>query len=165
MAILFFRSILYHTRFWAKLLLYYWTLFISAFSGFVLSIILFVLGKSNISQWGVARICNTISAPALNLKMQVENEHFMRVRPCVFVSNHQSELDILLLGRLFPKYCSIVSKKSLKYVPFLGWFMILSKTIFIDRAEQKNSIRTFEKVSREIKANKVNVKHLVNYHY
>ncbi|QSL65689.1 hypothetical protein MERGE_003002 [Pneumocystis wakefieldiae] len=108
-------------------------------------------------QWGVARICNTISAPALNLKMQVENEHFMRVRPCVFVSNHQSELDILLLGRLFPKYCSIVSKKSLKYVPFLGWFMILSKTIFIDRAEQKNSIRTFEKVSREIKANKQSV--------
>ncbi|KTW28398.1 hypothetical protein T552_01660 [Pneumocystis carinii B80] len=154
MVILSFKSILSHTRFWVKLILYYWTLFISAFSGVVLSIILFVLGKSTISQWGVARICNMISAPALNIKIQVENEHFMKDRPCVFISNHQSELDILLLGRLFPKHCSIISKKSLKYVPFLGWFMILSKAIFIDRAKQKNSIKIFKEVSEQIKANK-----------
>lgn len=33
-----------------------------------------------------------------------------------------SELDILMLGCMFPKYTSVTAKKSLKYIPFLGWF-------------------------------------------
>jgi lysophosphatidate acyltransferase len=33
-----------------------------------------------------------------------------------------SELDILMLGCMFPQYCSVTAKSSLKYIPFLGWF-------------------------------------------
>ena len=33
-----------------------------------------------------------------------------------------SELDVLMLGRAFPKHCSVTAKKILKYMPFLGWF-------------------------------------------
>lgn len=43
-------------------------------------------------------------------------------RPAVFVGNHQTELDVLFLGHMFPKYCSVTAKKSLRLVPFLGWF-------------------------------------------
>jgi len=32
------------------------------------------------------------------------------------------ELDVLMLGCMFPPYCSVTSKSSLKYYPFLGWF-------------------------------------------
>ena len=37
-----------------------------------------------------------------------------------------SELDVLMLGCVFPKYISVTAKKSLKYWPFLGWFSTLS---------------------------------------
>ena len=32
------------------------------------------------------------------------------------------ELDVLMLGCVFPRWCSITAKKSLKWIPFLGWF-------------------------------------------
>lgn len=38
-----------------------------------------------------------------------------------------SELDVLMLGCIFPKYCSVTAKKSLKYTPFLGWFSKFSR--------------------------------------
>ena len=40
----------------------------------------------------------------------------------VLLGNHQTELDVLVLGHLFPRYCSVTAKKSLMYVPILGWF-------------------------------------------
>lgn len=51
-----------------------------------------------------------------------EKDWLGTTRPAVFVGNHQTELDVLFLGHMFPKYCSVTSKKSLQYVPFLGWF-------------------------------------------
>ncbi|CCJ29968.1 unnamed protein product [Pneumocystis jirovecii] len=147
---------MYNIGFWSKSFLYYFTLFISASFGVVSSAVLYLLGKSNISQWLTARACNLITSPAIRVKIQVENEFFMKTRPCVFICNHQSELDILLLGRLFPKYCSIVAKKSLKFVPFLGWFMILSNTTFIDRRNRESAIKTIEEACKQIRDNKVN---------
>jgi len=44
------------------------------------------------------------------------------VRPAVFVGNHQSELDVAVCGHVFPPYCSVTAKASLRFVPFLGWF-------------------------------------------
>ncbi|KAG5519924.1 hypothetical protein PMAC_000201 [Pneumocystis sp. 'macacae'] len=145
---------MHNIGFWSKSFLYYFTLFISAYFGVVSSAILYLLGKSNISQWLTARVCNLITSSALRLKIQVENEFFMETRPCIFISNHQSELDILLLGRLFPKYCTVVAKKSLRFVPFLGWFMILSNAIFIDRRNRESSIKTIEEACKQIKDNK-----------
>jgi 1-acyl-sn-glycerol-3-phosphate acyltransferase len=38
------------------------------------------------------------------------------------VGNHQSFVDILYLGRMFPKRGAIMAKKELKWMPFLGWW-------------------------------------------
>ncbi|KAJ1303630.1 hypothetical protein OPQ81_008058 [Rhizoctonia solani] len=34
------------------------------------------------------------------------NGYLDRTRPAVFIGNHQTELDVLMLGCMFPKYCS-----------------------------------------------------------
>lgn len=60
----------------------------------------------------------------------MENEGVLDTRPAVFVSNHQSELDIVFLGRVFPKHCSVTAKRSLKYIPFLGWFSMCSLVFY-----------------------------------
>lgn len=38
------------------------------------------------------------------------------------VGNHQSFIDILYLGKMFPNRASIMAKKELKWMPFLGWW-------------------------------------------
>ena len=62
-----------------------------------------------------------------------------------------SELDVLMLGCMFPQYCSVTAKKSLKYTPFLGCFMALSKTVFIDRANSKTARAAFDGAANTIR--------------
>ena len=68
-----------------------------------------------------------------------------------------SELDVLMLGCMFPKYTSVTAKKSLKYVPLLGWFMALSKTVFIDRANRTTSRAAFDTAAHTMKSTRQNV--------
>lgn len=60
-------------------------------------------------------------------------------RPAIFVGNHQTAIDVLMLGTMFPKYCSMTAKRSLKSYPILGWFMTLSGAIFIDRTNRQDA--------------------------
>jgi len=93
----------------------------------------------------------------MGIEFEVEGEGNLLTRPAVFISNHQSELDILFLGRAFPKHCSVTAKRSLKYIPFLGWFMALSGTVFIDRSNRESAIAAFDGAVKEIRGNKQSV--------
>ncbi|KAI9716381.1 MAG: 1-acylglycerol-3-phosphate O-acyltransferase [Chrysothrix sp. TS-e1954] len=68
-----------------------------------------------------------------------------------------SELDVLMLGTVFPPYCSVTSKKQLKWVPFLGWFMTLSKTVFIDRGNRETARQAFDGAARQMKSERQSV--------
>jgi lysophosphatidate acyltransferase len=62
-----------------------------------------------------------------------------------------SELDVLMLGCMFPKYTSVTAKSSLKYTPFLGWFMTLSHTVFINRADRASSRAAFDTAAQTMR--------------
>lgn len=78
-------------------------------------------------------------------------------RPAVIIGNHQTELDVLMLACVFPKWCSVTAKKSLKNWPFLGWFMALSGTVFIDRANSSSARNAMSGAAKEIKGAKQSV--------
>lgn len=87
----------------------------------------------------------------------VEGEEHLSTRPCVLIGNHQSELDVLLLGTIFPQYCAVTAKSSLKRVPFLGWFMALSGTVFIDRSDRQSAVKAFEGAAEEMRRERQSV--------
>jgi len=37
---------------------------------------------------------------------------------------------VLVAGHVFPKYCSVTAKKSLKYIPVLGWYSASSLHLY-----------------------------------
>ena len=85
------------------------------------------------------------------------NDWLNTTRPAVFIGNHQTELDVLMLGCIFPKYCSVTAKKSLKSVPFLGWFMSLSGSVFIDRSNSNDARAAMAGAANEITTEKQSV--------
>ena len=87
----------------------------------------------------------------------VEGKEYLDTRPCVLIGNHQSELDVLLLGTIFPPYCSVTAKRSLRLVPFLGWFMALSGTVFIDRSNSASAHAAFDKAAAEMRKERQSV--------
>ena len=87
----------------------------------------------------------------------VEGQEHLDTRPMVLIGNHQSELDVLLLGAIFPKHCAVTAKSSLKLTPFLGQFMALSGTVFINRSDRMSSISAFAAAAAEMKKHRQSV--------
>lgn len=65
----------------------------------------------------------------------------------IFVSNHQSLLDIVVLYRLFVHF-KWVAKKELFRVPFVGWNMLMNRYISIQRGNP-TSVKKMIRISRE----------------
>ncbi len=137
----------------ARSLAAYLCLIISSFYGVAASLVLRAVGLNQLSQWAVARSFKYLMAWSTGVTFEIEDPegHLDKVRPAVFIGNHQSELDVLMLGCMFPKYCSVTAKASLKKMPFLGWFMALSGSIFIDRANSKDAREAMRGAADEIR--------------
>ena len=69
-----------------------------------------------------------------------------RDRPVIFVSNHQSMLDIALVFQVLPVNLHFVLKKELAYAPFVGLFAWATGMIFVDRKNRKAAIASVRKV-------------------
>lgn len=72
-------------------------------------------------------------------------------QPYVFVSNHQSTIDIPALFVALPVDFRFVAKKVLQYVPFLGWYMTLARFVFIDRKNHRAALRSLEIAGQRIR--------------
>lgn len=102
----------------------------------------------------VARVFYMTVNRLFNLEVEVEGEEYLDRRPAVLMCNHQSMLDILIIGRLMPKQATIVSKDSLKYSP-LGPFMIMSGSIFINRGNNAAAVASLNAAGNLIKKDKI----------
>ncbi|QSZ30053.1 hypothetical protein DSL72_004571 [Monilinia vaccinii-corymbosi] len=145
--------------FFARLLAGYLALVLCACYGVFISILLRFVGNYRISQWAVARAFKWTMWLTTGVTFDVQDPHnyLGTTRPAVFIGNHQTELDVLMLGCIFPQYCSVTAKKSLKNVPLLGWFMSLSGTVFIDRGNAKDARQAMAGAATEIRDEKQSV--------
>ncbi|KAI0405367.1 1-acylglycerol-3-phosphate O [Xylaria palmicola] len=143
----------------ARALAAYVAMLICATYGAIASIVLRILGREQIAQWATARAFKYVMALTTGITFEVQdpNNYLGTVRPAVFIGNHQTELDVLMLGCMFPKYCSVTAKKNLKSIPVLGWFMTLSGTVFIDRKNSQNARDAMAGAAEEIQRRKQSV--------
>lgn len=147
-------SMFQKVRFVAKGFLALNVLLLSATYGVISSLALTIVGKKSISQWSTARFYYNLFSFFMRTKINVDKPELLEKLPAILISNHQSELDIYMLGRIFPKKCVVTAKKQLKYIPFLGWFMSASGTFFLDRSNRQSAIDTLNNALNNLKMNK-----------
>ncbi|RMD43420.1 hypothetical protein DV735_g1766, partial [Chaetothyriales sp. CBS 134920] len=130
----------------------YLTLLICSTYGTIASLILRALNLHyKYAQYTTARAFKWISRYTIGVDFSIGpggEALLWAKRPYVIVANHQTELDILFLGWIWPTHCSVTAKRSLAYVPLLGWFMTLSGAIFIDRVDRTQALKAVESASR-----------------
>ncbi|CAD6912197.1 unnamed protein product [Tilletia laevis] len=138
---------------------------------FYLNVALYTCGLGACSVWGVvvsvvmslipgqrlninkviARSFYYLTGSLTGIRFVVEGEeNFEKARPAVLVGNHQSSIDILYLGRIFPAFAAIMAKKELKYAPLLGQYMTLSGAVFIDRKNRKDAVKSMDLVGKSM---------------
>jgi lysophosphatidate acyltransferase len=124
----------------ARSMLAYLALLICAAYGTIASAVLRIFNSHYAyGQWTTAKAFKYIGGTMTGVHFEIMGngeELLNKERPMVLLGNHQTELDILMLGSIWPQHCSVTAKKSLRNVPFLGWFMSLSGTVFIDRVDR-----------------------------
>jgi len=68
------------------------------------------------------------------IELDVEGEeHAWANRPCIFMFNHQSQADVVILPALLRRDLAGVGKKEIGDVPILGKLMQIGGTVLIDR--------------------------------
>jgi 1-acyl-sn-glycerol-3-phosphate acyltransferase len=79
-------------------------------------------------------------------------ERVPRDAPVVFMSNHESWLDIPALLATIPVQVRFLAKKSLFSWPFFGWAIASMGFIPVDRENRRTAIRSFEEAAARIRA-------------
>lgn len=168
--------------FYARCAASFTALIICATYGTIASALLNIIGYGGLGQWTTARAFKWTMLLFTGVWFEIEDpegllqgETWEKLRPAVLLGNHQTELDVLFLGHLFPQYCSVTAKKSLMYVPILGWFskfslslfassvlhsrlvtntslstVALSKTVFIERKSRSQAVAAFDKAAEQM---------------
>ncbi|CED83473.1 1-acylglycerol-3-phosphate o-acyltransferase [Phaffia rhodozyma] len=146
-------------RYYINLSIYTLCLLTTSAVAIGISLTLTLFGQRLNTNYWVARTFYKLTSPILGIKIEIEGREHLENNggPAVLVGNHQSFMDILYLGAMFPKKASIMAKKELSYVPFLGWWMSLSGTVWIDRKKSKNAIQAMSRAAEEIKKKQISV--------
>lgn len=62
--------------------------------------------------------------------------------PCVLASKHQSTWETLYLLRISRRPVASISRSNLRWLPFFGLGLMLTNTVFIERANPKRAMQT-----------------------
>ncbi|EFX00370.1 1-acylglycerol-3-phosphate acyltransferase [Grosmannia clavigera kw1407] len=145
----------------ARVLVSWLALILVALYGVATSVVLRLTGgdRWQSAQWATARAFKYVMAAAAGITFVVDDPRdvLLTTRPAVFVGNHQSALDVLMLGCMFPRFCSVTAKAQLRLYPFLGWFMRLSGTVFIDRANSQDARQAMSGAADAIRSRRQSV--------
>ena len=84
----------------------------------------------------LTRMFGDIGSAFAGLDFEIEGlENLRRERPAIFVFNHQSLLDSMVLAHLLRKDVVAMCKKEMEHTPVIGNLLRQTDTIFVDRKE------------------------------
>ncbi|KAG6856998.1 hypothetical protein H0H87_011092 [Tephrocybe sp. NHM501043] len=128
-------------KYYVRQTLYVGTLMTVAACSVVFAAGLSIVGRKFDVNYVVAKTFYLLARNILDVRIEVEGQEHLDARPGVLMANHQTMLDIIVVGRLMPKQTSIMAKKSLQFTP-LGPFMTMSGAIFVDRGNNARAVRS-----------------------
>ncbi len=91
-------------------------------------------------------------------RVEVENRDRLEAfRPCVIVGNHQSFLDVVTFGSVFPRRTVSAGKREIGKIPIFGWFYRLSGNLIIDRSDARQARDSLQAAAQAMRAEKIAV--------
>jgi len=100
--------------------------------------------KRDALNFSLSLFADTASALiGLNLNINGE-QHLWSHRPAVFIFNHQSNVDLVIVSRLLRRDISGVGKREIRDIPVLGKVMEYSGIVLIDRQDSASAIEALK---------------------
>ena len=81
------------------------------------------------------------------IDIQIKGEHHLwEQRPAVFLFNHQSAIDVLIIAKLLRRDFTAIAKQEIARNPLVGPVFRVADTIFVDRRNQEKAIEALKPV-------------------
>jgi 1-acyl-sn-glycerol-3-phosphate acyltransferase len=90
-------------------------------------------------------------------KLDVDAVRLAQFRPCVFLANHQSIMDIFVFGAVVPRKTVAVAKREISRIPLFGWFFVRSGNLIIYRGSSEAARRMLEVAARRLRSEGLSV--------
>ena len=84
-------------------------------------------------------------------------EMLQQSRPCIYISNHQSNIDAWTITANHPGRTITMGKMEIVYIPIFGQLFYLLGHILIDRKNRMGSIETLNHVGKELIKQKMSI--------
>ena len=97
-------------------------------------------------------------ARALGWRIVVDRPDVLAAsRPCVFVANHQSILDVIVYGAIVPSRTVAIGKKEIGRIPLFGWFFRAAGNLIVDRGRHEQTAAALADAARIIREERISV--------
>ena len=131
----------------------YWVVFITVvILHFFLGFLCFLTPSPRINHRKLSCFCVRIIGRYLKIMVNTHNmDDVADYRGCVFMANHTSMTDVIVLLMTMPVFFNFLSKKETRWIPFIGLSMMIEGDFFIDRKNFKRATQSLERVGQAIK--------------
>ena len=105
-----------------------------------------------------ARLFCRSLARAVGWSIEVDRPAVLReARPCIFVANHQSILDVIVFGAIVPSRTVALGKKEIGRIPLFGWFFRAAGNLIVDRGNPAQTAAALERAAAIIRNERLSV--------
>ena len=126
----------------------------SLVSSFVAGLPVYALtgSRREANNFSFSLFADTASA-LIGLRLEVNGEeHLWSHRPAVFVFNHQSKADVIVIARLLRRDIAAVGKQEIKKEnPLIGRVLEMGGVVLIDRANARSAIKAMQPLVDQMK--------------
>jgi 1-acyl-sn-glycerol-3-phosphate acyltransferase len=117
-----------------------------------LSLVLSLFDRDGKLQHWCARTWCRLIAGTAGARVKVVGLENVPSQAAVFVANHSSYLDIPAIWGYIPVQFRIMAKRSLFYVPFMGWFLSRAGHIPVDRENSRAALANINRAADKLRA-------------
>jgi putative phosphoserine phosphatase/1-acylglycerol-3-phosphate O-acyltransferase len=98
-----------------------------------------------------------LALAGIEVDVVLGHEHLWSSRPCVFIFNHQSKLDPIIVMKLLREQFTGVAKKEAKNIPIFGQVFQLAGVAFVDRGNTDQARMALEPAVRKIREERMSL--------
>jgi len=134
-------------------------LFLIAVHTFICSIFAMIFALTDRSHNLYFKLSKYFSGGVLwlsRIKLEISGlENLDKSKTYVFVSNHSSQYDIVVLQKTIPNRMAMIFKKELAKIPFFGWQLAMGPYVMIDRENYEKALKSIDEA--KVKMQKQNI--------
>lgn len=106
----------------------------------------------------LARSLSVVVRLITGWRIRVEGREILASNvPAVLMVRHQSNLDIVTTGAIYPRDTVVIGKKQITKIPVFGWFFRATGNVLLDRGDLARAIASIRAAAQRVRSERISI--------